>query len=315
MHNRKESEGKKMHTGCIVWTGILLVVILIQLLYILSLRKNISEIAESFSEKLSMDTNTRISVSTRDIFIKKLASRINQELIALRRERLKLRQGDQELKNAVTNIAHDLRTPLTAISGYLELMEGQSDHEKVNDYLEIVRERTDALKRLTEELFRYSIYASSDEELIPVSLSLNSQLEIALAGAYGMLTEQGITPVIHMPGEAVIRNLNEDALQRIFGNILSNAAKYSQGDLKISLQENGTVTFANRAPHLSEVEAGKMFDRFYTVANARGSTGLGLSIAKLLTEKMGGSIRADWIQGMLVITLSFPQKQQPSHII
>ena len=304
-----------MHTGCIVWTGILLVVILIQLLYILSLRKNISEIAESFSEKLSMDTNTRISVSTRDIFIKKLASRINQELIALRRERLKLRQGDQELKNAVTNIAHDLRTPLTAISGYLELMEGQSDHEKVNDYLEIVRERTDALKRLTEELFRYSIYASSDEELIPVSLSLNSQLEIALAGAYGMLTEQGITPVIHMPGEAVIRNLNEDALQRIFGNILSNAAKYSEGDLKISLQENGTVTFANRAPHLSEVEAGKMFDRFYTVANARGSTGLGLSIAKLLTEKMGGSIRADWIQGMLVITLSFPQKQQPSHII
>lgn len=297
-----------MHTGCIVWTGILLVVILIQLLYILSLRKNISEIAESFSEKLSMDTNTRISVSTRDIFIKKLASRINQELIALRRERLKLRQGDQELKNAVTNIAHDLRTPLTAISGYLELMEGQSDHEKVNDYLEIVRERTDALKRLTEELFRYSIYASSDEELIPVSLSLNSQLEIALAGAYGMLTEQGITPVIHMPGEAVIRNLNEDALQRIFGNILSNAAKYSQGDLKISLQENGTVTFANRAPHLSEVEAGKMFDRFYTVANARGSTGLGLSIAKLLTEKMGGSIRADWIQGMLVITLCFPQK-------
>ncbi|MGN0266381.1 MAG: sensor histidine kinase [Lachnospiraceae bacterium] len=255
-----------------------------------------------------MDTNTRISVSTRDRLIRKLASRINQELIALRRERLKLRQGDQELKNAVTNIAHDLRTPLTAISGYLELMEGQSDHEKVNDYLEIVRERTDALKRLTEELFRYSIYASSDEELIPVSLSLNSQLEIALAGAYGMLTEQGITPVIHMPGEAVIRNLNEDALQRIFGNILSNAAKYSEGDLKISLQENGTVTFANRAPHLSEVEAGKMFDRFYTVENARGSTGLGLSIAKLLTEKMGGSIRADWMQGMLVITLCFLQK-------
>lgn len=297
-----------MHTGCILWTGILLVVILIQFLCILSLRKNISEIAESFSEKLSLDTNTRISVSTRDRLIRKLASRINQELIALRRERLKLRQGDQELKNAVTNIAHDLRTPLTAISGYLELLEGQSDHEKVNDYLEIVRERTDALKRLTEELFRYSIYASSDEELIPVSLSLNSELEIALAGAYGMLTEQGITPVIHMPGEAVTRNLNEDALQRIFGNILSNAAKYSEGDLKISLQENGTFIFANRAPHLSEVEAGKMFDRFYTVENARGSTGLGLSIAKLLTEKMGGNIRADWIQGMLVITLCFPQK-------
>ena len=102
-----------------------------------------------------MDTNTTVSVSIADREVRRLALLINQELKQLRKERLRLQQGDQELKNAVTNIAHDLRTPLTAISGYLELMEDQSDHEKVNDYLEIVRERTDALKRLTEELFRY----------------------------------------------------------------------------------------------------------------------------------------------------------------
>ena len=294
-----------MHIGCLMLTGILISVIVVQILYILSLRKNISEIAERFSEKLSVDTNTCISVSIRDRYVRKLASRINKELIELRKERLRLRQGDQELKNAVTNIAHDLRTPLTAISGYLELMEDLPADEKVKAYLEIVRERTDALKNLTEELFRYSVITSASEELCPVCLSLNRELEIALAGAYAMLTEQGISPEIDMPDEPVMRKMDQGALQRVFANILSNAAKYSDGDLKITLERDGCITFQNRAPHLSEVEAGKLFDRFYTVENAKGSTGLGLSIARLLTEKMGGSIKASWSDGYLVITLDF----------
>ena len=294
-----------MHIGCLMLTGILISVIVVQILYILSLRKNISEIADRFSEKLSMDTNTCISVSIRDRYVRKLASRINKELIELRKERLRLRQGDQELKNAVTNIAHDLRTPLTAISGYLELMEDNPADEKMKAYLEIVRERTDALKRLTEELFQYSVITSASEELCPVCLSLNRELEIALAGAYAMLTEQGISPEIDMPDEPVMRKMDQGALQRVFANILSNAAKYSDGDLKITLERDGCITFQNRAPHLSEVEAGKLFDRFYTVENAKGSTGLGLSIARLLTEKMGGSIKASWSDGYLVITLDF----------
>ena len=294
-----------MHIGCLMLTGILISVIVVKILYILFLRKNISEIADRFSEKLSMDTNTCISVSIRDRYVRKLASRINKELIELRKERLRLRQGDQELKNAVTNIAHDLRTPLTAIIGYLELMEDNPADEKMKAYLEIVRERTDALKRLTEELFRYSVITSASEELCPVCLSLNRELEIALAGAYAMLTEQGISPEIDMPDEPVMRKMDQGALQRVFANILSNAAKYSDGDLKVVLERNGCITFKNRASHLSEVEAGKLFDRFYTVENAKGSTGLGLSIARLLTEKMGGSIKASWSVGYLVITLGF----------
>lgn len=294
-----------MHIGCLMLTGILISVIVVKILYILFLRKNISEIADRFSEKLSMDTNTCISVSIRDRYVRKLASRINKELIELRKERLRLRQGDQELKNAVTNIAHDLRTPLTAIIGYLELMEDNPADEKMKAYLEIVRERTDALKRLTEELFRYSVITSASEELCPVCLSLNRELEIALAGAYAMLTEQGISPEIDMPDEPVMRKMDQGALQRVFANILSNAAKYSDGDLNVLLERNGCITFKNRASHLSEVEAGKLFDRFYTVENAKGSTGLGLSIARLLTEKMGGSIKASWSVGYLVITLGF----------
>lgn len=297
-----------MHIGCRLLIGILIIAMIGQFMYILSLRKNISEIADRFSEKLSMDTNTYISVSIRDKYVRKLASRINKELIKLRKERLRLRQGDQELKNAVTNIAHDLRTPLTAISGYLELMEDIPTDEKMKEYLEIVRERTEALKGLTEELFRYSVITSTSEELCPVILSLNRELEIALAGAYAMLTEQRISPEIYMSEELVMRKMDQNALQRVFTNILSNAAKYSDGDLKITLDRNGCITFKNRASHLSEVEAGKLFDRFYTVENAKGATGLGLSIARLLTEKIGGSITAFWNDGYLVIILCFPLK-------
>ncbi|MDY3918889.1 MAG: HAMP domain-containing sensor histidine kinase [Candidatus Limivivens sp.] len=255
-----------------------------------------------------MDTNTTVSVSIPDPEIRRLALFINRELKALRKERLRLQQGDLELKNAVTNIAHDLRTPLAAISGYLELMESVPTDEKGHRYLTVIRERTEALKRLTEELLQYSVITSACDEINPADLSLKSELEIALAGAYGMLSEGGIEPEIHMPEADVKRTLDNTAFQRIFSNILANTAKYSDGDLTVILTEAGEILFRNQASGLSQVEADRLFERFYTVENAKGSTGLGLSIAKQLTEKMGGSIRAEWEKGNLSIVLRWGEK-------
>lgn len=282
---------------------IILVIAATELLYILSLKNSIRSIARDFSEKLSMDTNTTVSVSIPDPEIRRLALLINRELKALRKERLRLQQGDRELKNSVTNIAHDLRTPLAAISGYLELMEAVPTDEKGQRYLTVIRERTEALKGLTEDLFRYSIITAACDEINPINLSLKSELEIALAGAYGMLSERGIVPEIRMPEKDVKRALDHTALQRVFSNILANTAKYSDGDLTVVLTENGEIIFQNRASGLSQVETDRLFDRFFTVENAKGSTGLGLSIAKQLTEKMGGSIQAEWKKGELSIIL------------
>lgn len=120
---------------------ILLIIAIAEFLYILSLRNNIRNIARDFSEKLSIDTNTTVPVSIADPEIRRLALLINRELKALRKERLRLQQGDKELKNAVTNIAHDLRTPLAAISGYLELMEAVPTDEKGHRYLSVIRDR------------------------------------------------------------------------------------------------------------------------------------------------------------------------------
>ena len=284
---------------------VLALCVLTLLIYLLILRSSIREVAEELEEKLRTDTNTLISISTGDSSVQLLASRINAQLQALRKERLKLQTGNDELTTAVTNISHDLRTPLTAICGYLDLLEQEPQSEKSGRYLAVIRERTDAMCSLTEELFRYSVITATADELDMQAVRLNDILEQSLAGFYGALSARGITPEIRMPEAAVIRELDAAALRRIFDNILSNAVKYSDGDLTIRLRPDGSVTFSNRASSLSRVQAERLFDRFYTVETARNSTGLGLSIAKLLTEKMGGTITAEYESGHLQICIAF----------
>ena len=284
---------------------VLALCVLTLMIYLLILRSSIREVAEELEEKLRTDTNTLISISTGDSSVQLLASRINAQLQALRKERLKLQTGNDELTTAVTNISHDLRTPLTAICGYLDLLEQEPQSEKSERYLAVIRERTDAMRSLTEELFRYSVITATADELDMQAVRLNDILEQSLAGFYGALSARGITPEIRMPEAAVIRELDAAALRRIFDNILSNAVKYSDGDLTIRLRPDGSVTFSNRASSLSRVQAERLFDRFYTVETARNSTGLGLSIAKLLTEKMGGTITAEYESGHLQICIAF----------
>lgn len=284
---------------------ILALCVLTLLIYLLILRSSIREVAEELEEKLRTDTNTLISISIGDSSVQLLASRINRQLRALRKERLKLQTGNDELTTAVTNISHDLRTPLTAICGYLDFLEQEPQSEKSGRYLAVIRERTDAMRSLTEELFRYSVITATTDELCMEEVFLNDILEQSLAGFYGALSARGITPELQMPEEKVVRRLDAAALHRIFDNILSNAVKYSSGDLAVSLMPDGAVTFSNSAPSLSRVQAERLFDRFYTVETARSSTGLGLSIAKLLTEKMGGTITAEYENGHLQICIAF----------
>ena len=292
-----------------LWVGLILLALAFcvvgLLLYLLSLRASLKEVARELNDKLKTDTNTLISISSGDRAMRTLASEINCQLQALRKERLKLQTGNGELTTAVTNISHDLRTPLTAICGYLDLLEQEPQSEKSGRYLAVIRERTDSMRSLTEELFRYSVIIATTDELHIEGVSLNDILEQSLAGFYGALSARGITPEIRIPEAAVVRKLDAAALRRIFDNILSNAVKYSDGDLTIRLWPDGTVSFSNSTPSLSRVQAEHLFDRFYTVETARNSTGLGLSIAKLLTEKMGGTITAEYENGHLQICIGF----------
>lgn len=284
----------------------LILCVVFLLAYLLLLRHSIQEAAEQLEEKLRTDTNTLLSISTGDRTMKALTSQINRQLRLLRKERLRLESGNHELTTAVTNISHDLRTPLTAICGYLDLLEREPQSEKSARYLAVIRERTDAMRNLTEELFRYSVITSAADDLGSEAVCLNDVLEQSIAGFYGALSIKGIVPVIRLPEEKIFRQLDAAALRRIFDNILSNAVKYSDGDLAVTLAPDGTIGFSNTAQSLDRVEVERLFDRFYTIESARNSTGLGLSIAKLLTERMRGVIMAEYQDGKLRICVTFP---------
>lgn len=289
-------------SGLCIFLLLLTVALIVKIYY---MKRTTREITEAFADRLKTDTNALITVSSSDKDMRRLADSINKQLKILRREHLRFQQGDRELKNAVTNISHDLRTPLTAICGYLDILEHTEKSAEVKRCLDIIADRTELMKQLTEELFSYSVILSADISKETEDVFVNQVLEESITGFYAALNKRGITPKIDITEQRIIKNLNKASLSRVFANLLNNAVKYSDGDLEITLSDTGEITFANRASALDRVQVEKLFDRFYTVEAARNSTGLGLAIARTLVEQMGGSIDAEYGEGRLIISITF----------
>ena len=283
--------------------GILIILILALSIKSYRLKKSVREITDGFAEKVGKDTNTLIDISSKDKDMIALASSINSGLRKVRKEHLQYHQGNAELKTAITNISHDLRTPLTAICGYMDMLPKTDDKEKQAHYLEIMKERAEMMKQLTEELFRYSVILADEEELECEKVFVNQVLAESISSFYPALTEKNIEPNINITEKRIERDVNKKALIRVFSNLLNNAVKYSDGDLDITLTDTGEIMFANTAKELSTVDVGKLFDRFYTVEAAHNSTGLGLSIARTFIERMGGSITAGYEDSRLYIKI------------
>lgn len=176
----------------------LLVIIFALLLKIFYMRKAIKEIKRGFSEKLYTDTNTPIMLSSYDKLVSSLANDINVELKELQKQKHRYIQGDKELKNAITNISHDLRTPLTTICGYLSLLDKEEKSEHIARQLSIIKNRTFALKQLVEELFRYTTIISDTENSVYTETVINNVLEDCISSYYAIFKEKGITPNINL---------------------------------------------------------------------------------------------------------------------
>ena len=288
--------------------AILLIIIVLLIIKICLMKKSAREISESFLDRLTEDTNTLIDISSRDRHMRKLAQEINIQLNKLKEERHRFQQGDRELKDAVTNISHDLRTPLTAVCGYLDLLEREETSEDAGRYLAVIRSRTEILRQLTEDLFRYSVFTSAADKAPGEPVILNRLLEDSISAFYAALKQRDITPRITLPEKKIRRTLSRSACSRLFGNLISNALKYSDGDLEITLKDTGEIIFSNHASRLDRIQVERLFDRFYTVETASSrSNGLGLSIARALTEQMGGAISAGYEDGILRICILFPE--------
>lgn len=286
---------------------VLLALALLLLLWkIKLLRQSAEELRRGLQERLETDTNTLLSIPSRDKAMCRLAAGLNGQLRQLRQERRRFRQGDRDLQDAVANISHDLRTPLTAICGYLDLLESEEKSAAAARYLAAIRGRTDHLRELTEEFFRYAAALSVQDVVPREPVNLNRAVEESLAAWYGVLSAKGIVPEVELPETPVVRELEPEAVSRILGNVLSNVARYSEGDLRIVLGEDGTLMCSNAAPTLTPVLAEKLFDRYFTVESGGQGTGIGLTITRHLTEKLGGTAEVEWREGVLTVFLRFP---------
>lgn len=281
---------------------LLCVLVIILMLKIHLMRKAAAEIQEAFANRLRADTNTLITISSSDKYMRRLAADINVQLRELRELCQRFRSGDLEVKNAIANISHDIRTPLTAIFGYLELLSKEKVSENAARYIKVIGNRAEMLKSMSEELFDYSYEVSSDIELEQKPVDVGRVLQESIASFYTEFVKNNIIPNIEITEKKIVRQANPAALSRVFSNLLSNAIKYSEGDFEIVLTDSGEFRFINTVYSLSNVEVGRLFDRFYTVENARKSTGLGLAIVKVLIEKMSGEITAHYANDRLRIS-------------
>lgn len=271
------------------------------------MKKSVKEIEAGLKDILESDTNNLITISSSEKNIKKLATSLNVELKTIRKQKLQYESGNQELKKLVTNISHDLRTPLTAIKGYIDLIEKDKLSKNQEKYLNIIQKKTDELTELTEQLFDFSKTIDNNIKISKEKCNINEILEEVLASYYVIFKEKGIEPQISMCSENVYKKLNKASIIRIFENSLSNISKYCVNNFKVELKDDGTIIFANKVKDglLDATTVQKIFDRYFTVENAKKSTGIGLSIAKELVELNDGSISANFTKDTLIIEIKF----------
>lgn len=291
-----------------IWFYLFLAVLILSIFLIIKIiimKKEINNIGKSLSNILKSDTNNLITISTNDNELKKLANLLNKSLKELRKQELEYKNGSGELKSSITNISHDLRTPLTAIRGYLDLIDNDNLTDKQINYLKIIDSKVKDLTDLTEQLFDFSKAQDIQNEIKKENIVVNNILEETIVSFYSLFKEHNITPKIEICNEKVIRLLNENMLKRIFENIISNAIKYGENDFCVKMYKNGKIEFSNKTDKIDAVSLEKMFDRYYTIRNAKKSNGIGLSIVKQLVELSGGKIEAKYKNCYLIIEIQF----------
>ena len=278
---------------------------------IVLLRRGFDELTENIEDQVKGQTQVPVTLSTSDPHAQRAAETINRELTNLQKERNDYLDGNRKVAEAVTGISHDIRTPLTAINSYLDLMAEETDEELKAQYLERIKSRTLSLSGLADELFKYSTsadparYTVQDEFSSTESVDICRVLEECILSFYAAFKKKGIEPQIELPDNPVNVYCDRKSADRIFENIISNALKYADGSLDIRLDDSGFAVFSNPAPDLTPVSAAKLFDRYYTVNEGSESTGLGFSIAKELITRNGGTIGSELKDGIFSVIVRF----------
>lgn len=235
----------------------------------------------------------------------RLISEINDLIADLRLQKEEYERKRHQTDQMVTNISHDLRTPLTSAVGYVDLIRsGTLDKEEERRELEIVSERLDRLQRLIDSFFEFSKVLSEGGTPEITKVNVTAVLEESIACAYDNFEEQGRSIIPDIGEKKITASANPIMLTRIFDNLISNALKHGKGDLNI-IRDGTSLVFSNGLPGEEPVDTDRIFDEFYTtdISRTKGSTGLGLAIAKQFSDMLGIGISASCESGSFSIRL------------
>lgn len=293
---------------------IVTIVVLYLFIRLFTYKRELKKVNDQLRQYNDFSTEKKIDVSLSDRDMEILGIQINRLIdhyVSADRNRLR---SENELQQAVANISHDLRTPLTSIKGYIQMAEPKDISEaQRSEYLKIAAGRTKRLEQLVNDFFELSKIESGDYKLSSETFNLKNHFGEVMLGFYTSFSDMGIEPEIIMPEADVFIHTDPSAVSRVLENLLSNALRYSDGAINAGLvetEENVQIYVENSSQDLDgRTDLNLFFDRFYVADKSRTdkSTGLGLSIAKSLMEKMGGTIGAEYGSDMLTIRCEWPK--------
>ena len=275
--------------------------------YMITLDRGMRRAGEQVRSQIENKSTVRLSVSCPNAAAEELFRTVNELLELHQAEGVAWRQKEQDLRRQIANVSHDLRTPLTSILGYLQLLE-QDDlpEEKRREYLAVVESRARTLQALITAFYDLSRVEGGEWKLEREQVDLAWELGDQLAASYEQLEEAGIRVTVDMEPDLPPVWGDRNAVVRVLSNLLTNALKHGSDYLKVSVWREGNrvvSAFTNGAPRMTQEDARHVFERFYTADRMRTgrNTGLGMAIVKALAEQMGHEVSASLQNGEFTV--------------
>jgi signal transduction histidine kinase len=283
---------------------VLSLVSIILLGWVIIIKKNVRETRDELRKTKDEDYNRQLRVSLMDRDVEKLVAEINSNLEYQKSLKLEEEKSRRQLEQSISDIAHDLRTPLTVVKGNLQMLEKEELSESGREYLKISSRKATTLKSMVDEFFELSVLESDSKPVELCKLDVVSFLSEFVIENETLIRDKNLTPDISFPEKSVFIQANREMLNRVFSNLISNILKYAKDSFELSVFEEESsdkpqqkvcrIRIGNNVEDPASIDIDHIFDRTYRADKARsdGSAGLGLYIAKLLTEKQKGSINA-----------------------
>ena len=286
---------------------LLLIVIAVLAVRQYTLERGLRRAAAQMRAQMANETSTRLALPCPSAGAEELLACLNELLELRQAERAGYRRKEQELRRQIANVSHDLRTPLTSILGYLQLLEQESlPPERRQEYFQVIEGRARTLQTFIASFYDLSRIEGGELPLEREKVDLGRALSDQLAAAYQQIEEAGLEMEVDIAPDLPPVWADSGAVTRIFSNLLTNALRHGTDKLSVKLYRSGgyvVSAFSNSAPDMTAEDAVHVFERFYTADKMRTgqSTGLGLAIVKALAQRMGHDASARWADGVFTI--------------